>query len=256
MYRSILLLALAALASCTAQEQKNQQPDIPKGDEVVNMAIEAHGGKKYDQSRISFDFRGKHYTAERDNGRFLLGQSYTDTTGEVDKAVVQVLSNDGFEVTIDGEPVTLDPRMHAIQSASVNSVHYFMILPFGLNDPAVNKEYLGEIQVKGIACDKVRVTFDQQGGGTDFEDVFLYWFDADSHELKYLAYEYHVNGGGIRFREAINQRRVGGILFNDYVNYKVDPASQSLAVSDSLFEQGALEELSRIISENVQVESL
>ena len=71
--------------------------------------------------------------------------------------------------------------------------------------------------------------------------------------MDYMAYLYHTDGGGLRFREAINQRRVEGVLVQDYINYK--PADESIDINtiDELFEAGELEELSRIINEQVQI---
>lgn len=86
---------------------------------------------------------------------------------------------------------------------SVNSVHYFAYLPQGLNDKAVQKELLGEVVLKGEPYYKVRVTFAQEGGGNDYEDVFIYWFHKQKFTMDYLAYEFHVDGGGMRFREAV-----------------------------------------------------
>ncbi|MBK8501742.1 MAG: hypothetical protein IPL46_05765 [Saprospiraceae bacterium] len=69
----------------------------------------------------------------------------------------------------------------------------------------------------------------------------------------YLAYNYQTDGGGSRFRRAINRREVGGILFADYVNYKTDPETLYILNFDSLFETGALDSLSLIATENVVV---
>lgn len=249
----IALLCSVLLASCGKEQNSTERKSAA---EIIDQAIDAHGGDLYSRAEVSFTFRGRDYTSTRMGGEYALSRAYTDTSGEADKYVHQVLSNKGFETKVDGELVALDAKAAAAQKESVNSVHYFAMLPYGLNDPAVNKEYLGEVSIDNNTYDKVRITFDQEGGGTDFEDVFIYWFDTQSHELKYLAYQYHVNGGGIRFREAINPRRIGGILFNDYINYKADPQLHALSDTDSLFEKGALAELSRIISEDVKVAPL
>ena len=105
----------------------------------------------------------------------------------------------------------------------------------------------------GRSYHKFNITFDQEGGGTDFEDEFIYWFDATDYSLDYLAYLFHVNGGGIRFRKAINQRRVAGVLFNDYINYKADHNQLKVADTDHAFEAGKLEELSQILLDNIAV---
>ena len=58
-------------------------------------------------------------------------------------------------------------------SASVNSVHYFAVLPYGLDGKAVNKTYVNKVDIKGKSYHKIKVTFNEEGGGEDFEDVFM-----------------------------------------------------------------------------------
>ena len=71
--------------------------------------------------------------------------------------------------------------------------------------------------------------------------------------LDYLAYSYRVNGGGMRFREATNERVVNGVRFVDYNNYKAKNASTKLENLDKAFENSELKKLSEINLENVQV---
>jgi hypothetical protein len=37
----------------------------------------------------------------------------------------------------------------------------------------------------------------------DFDDEYMYWI-KDTRKVDYLAYSYHVNDGGVRFRAAFN----------------------------------------------------
>ena len=63
-------------------------------------------------------------------------------------------------------------------------------------------------------------------------------------------YKRQVNGGGVRFRAAYNTRTVGGILFQDYVNYKA-PVGTPLADLPVLYEKEELKKLSVIATESV-----
>jgi hypothetical protein len=137
-------------------------------------------------------------------------------------------------------------------SNAVNSVHYFAYLPYGLNGGAVRKEFIGKVVIKQKEYYKIKVTFDQEGGGEDYEDIFVFWFNTESFRPDYLAYLYHTNGGGIRFRAAYNDRQIEGVRFADYINYK---PIDSLAVTalDIEFENGRLEEISRIVLEDIVV---
>jgi hypothetical protein len=97
------------------------------------------------------------------------------------------------------------------------------------------------------------VTFRQESGGEDFEDVFVYWFATDDYSMDFLAYSYHTDGGGMRFRKAKNKRTVNGLVFQDYDNYKADPDTYNVEELDKAFENAKLELLSKIELENIEV---
>ncbi|MFT6881892.1 MAG: hypothetical protein ACJAVY_000683, partial [Marinoscillum sp.] len=138
---------------------------------------------------------------------------------------------------------------------TLNSVLYFVQLPYLLNDDAVIKSYQGTQEIKGQNYDVIKVTFKPTGGGEDFQDEYMYWFDAKSHLLDYLAYSYETNKGGVRFRSAYNRTNVEGMVFQDYINYEVVKDSP-LNLIPNAFEKGELKELSRIENTEINVRSL
>lgn len=238
----ILVLLSFFLVSC--------QPKEPSAQEIVDKAIEVSGGERYKQFDLEFDFRDKHYRVKRDNGLYRYERHFKDSLGNVK----DIVTNDGFERYINDTLVKVADSMAFKYTNSVNSVQYFILLPHGLNDPAVNKTYLGKSNVKGIDYHKVKITFQQEGGGKDFEDVFVYWINADNFKVDYLAYSYITDGGGMRFREAYNERYIGGIRFVDYNNYK--PKNKDIPLEDlaKALEEGSLELLSKIENENITVD--
>ena len=246
--KNSFLLALAALfatiSACTSSDDSQAQA-------IVDKAIEAHGGERFEDLHLAFDFRDKHYTLERKGGIFTYTREFTDSTGEIK----DVLTNESFHRLINGNTANLAEDRKKAYGNSVNSVHYFALLPFGLNDPAVNKSYVGETEVKGTPYHLIKVTFDQEGGGVDYEDQFLYWINANTYTMDYLAYSFYnkVEGQGYRFREARNPREIGGIRFQDYINYKPKSKDVSLDSLEVLYERGQLEELSTIDLENIEV---
>ncbi len=222
----------------------------PDAKNIVDKAIEVSGGETYSNSIISFDFRGRHYKATREQGVYQFERVITDSI----RTIKDILFNDGFKRFINEEEIKVADSMVPRYSASVNSVHYFSVLPFGLNDAAVNKEYLGEVKIKGKTYYKIKVFFNQEGGGEDFEDVFVYWFDKENYKLDYLAYSYEEGSGiGLRFREAYNERFINGIRFVDYNNYKPEKSITDVFALDSLFVEGKLTLLSKIENENIKV---
>jgi hypothetical protein len=231
-----------------AEAVAEKQP-VSKAQQVVDEAIAAHGAARVAHSRIEFDFRGRHYVSDREGGIFTYERIFTDTSSG-DK-IRDVLSNNGFYREVNGQRVALPAKDSAAYSNSVNSVLYFALLPYYLNDPAVQKEYLGETTIRGEPYDEVKITFRQEGGGKDFQDEFVYWIHRHNNTVDFMAYSYDDDGEtGARFREAYHIHKVGGIRFVDYINYK--PVVETLEVEtfDDLYEQGQLEELSRIDTEN------
>jgi hypothetical protein len=219
---------------------------------IVDKSIEAHGGKKFDQIKIEFDFRDRHYTSTRNRGKFVYTREFQDSTGRVK----DVLTNDSFHREIDGERANITDERAQAFSNSVNSVIYFALLPYGLNDPAVRKSYLGETTVRSRAYHQIKITFEEEGGGEDFEDVFLFWINAENFRVDYFAYSYKSDGGGIRFREALNPKLIRGILFQDYNNFMPKSDSVTLNQMKGLFESDGLEKMSVINLENIKVEEL
>lgn len=218
-------------------------------DAIVTRCIAMHGGDLYENSIIEFDFRGRHYRLERNSGRYAYHRIFTDSA----ETYHDVLNNDGFRRAINDQPVPVSDDWAKRYSNSINSVAYFALLPFGLNDPAVNKNLTGEEEVEGNHYYKVHVTFSQDGGGDHFEDVFVYWINKQNFTMDYFGYYYLTDGGGIRFRKAVNQRTEGGIIFSDHINFKGKDTDSDVAGLARKYENGLLEKLSEIDLENLQV---
>jgi hypothetical protein len=240
---SLIFLLLFFLIGCNTESTKT-----PSAQQVVDSAIVRAGGKGFRINQISFDFRNRTYKSYLEDGQRVLARITPTDSGDIQ----DLRKGDSFKRIWKDSLLAVPDTTAQKWSNAVNSVHYFAYLPYGLNDAAVNKEMLGMVQIGEDSYYKVRVTFKAEGGGEDFEDVFIYWFDSQTYNPDFLAYEFHTNGGGLRFREGFNPRRVGGLKFQDYINYKPS-GNASLLLLDSLFIKGELEELSRIELQNIQV---
>lgn len=217
--------------------------------DIVDTTIENAGGVKFDYTHIRFTFRGKEYRSVRRNGQYQLERKILGEAG----VVHDIVDNNGLSRSIESCPVKVVDSLVTKISDGVNSVHYFANLPYGLNAPAVEKELVDEATVKGESYYKIKVTFQKEGGGTDYEDEFMYWIHKKRFTVDYLAYKYAVDGGGIRFREAYNPRVIEGIRFVDYNNYKPSDLSISLSALDIMFEKGQLKLLSKIELDDIYV---
>ncbi len=252
MLRNALILALM-LTFFNCKENTKEPVTSETAEDIINKSIAAAGGDVFDHSNISFDFRDIHYKAQREGGKFRLGRYIKDSVTEIK----DVLSNSGFQRFEKDIKVELSDSLVALYSASVNSVHYFSVLPYGLDGDAVFKEELGTEEIKGTDYHKIKVTFAEDGGGEDYEDEFLYWIDKNTYNVDYLAYSYEeVDGMGYRFREAYNARMVNGLRFVDYNNYKPTIANLNFEDLGLMFNNGELELLSKIELSNILVEQL
>lgn len=232
-----MLLSMLMFCRGAAQEISDQN--------IVDKCIEKHGGEKYNDAHYSYDFRKYHYEFHYSDGQYRYERQTKD------EKTIDILTNDGFIRKVEGKEVSLTEKKIRAYSNSVNSVHYFAFLPSFLNDTAVIKKLIGEGIIKGKEYYKVQITFKKEGGGDDHDDVYIYWINKADFSMDYLAYSFHVNGGGVRFRSAYNQRTIGGIIFQDYVNYKHDK-NTSVADLDTLYEQNKLIELSKIELINIK----
>jgi hypothetical protein len=216
---------------------------------IVDSSISAHWGDGWSSIEMEFDFRDTHYSLERGADGFVYTREFIDSDS---RKIKDVLTDETFQRYIDGEAVEVSNSKERAYRNSVNSVMYFNLLPVVLNDPAVKKQFIGDVQVHEKTYYLLQVTFKEEGGGDDYDDTYLYWIDKETYLIEYLAYEFHVDGGGKRFREAINRREINGVQFQDYNNFKADDAGD-LFIVDDMFQEGKLELLSEIINENVKI---
>lgn len=249
-----LFTFMMACEQPAAPEQKETSPTVDNpAQQIIDQAIEKHGGEAYTRMELSFTFRDRTYKGSRMDGKFSYERKLVQEDGT---ELLDILDNERLIRKKNGEQIELTPKDSSAYANSVNSVFYFALLPYFLNDPAAIKTYLGTSTVKGQPYHKIQVTFQQEGGGKDFEDQFVYWIHRDNYTMDYLAYNYLTDGGGARFREAYNVRNIEGIRFADYINYKPEPDSREVATFDALFEQGLMKELSRIDTEDIEVKVL
>lgn len=255
---TLLFLLLLLLGSCNTKEKSSKnseqlEADITeiieptKAESLVAETIKAHGGELYDTAHYQFVFRNKTYSFK--NAANLSHYTVTSTAGS--ETILDELKNGILSRSINGASVSLSEKDVDKYTEALNSVVYFASLPHKLKDKAVNKTYEGRASIKGQEYDLLGVSFDQEGGGKDYDDKFLYWINSESKTIDYLAYSYSSNDGGVRFRSAFNPRTVNGIRFQDYINYKV-PLGTALKDISKLYEEGNLEELSKIITEEVK----
>ena len=217
---------------------------------LIDQSIEAHGQVLLKTHDVVFRFRGKHYKLQRGSNGYVYERSFVQDN---DSITDRLYSDGAFDRIVNGQSVVLSDSLSLSYSNSLNSVLYFFQLPYVLNDPAAMKRYKGPAIIQGRPHFVVAVTFEQEGGGTDYEDEFRYWFDAQTLKMNYLAYNYHTNGGGVRFRAANKRKAHKGLWVQDYDNYTPQSPNTPLDSLPRLWQLGLLQKVSQISQQEVQV---
>ena len=125
----VLLFSIILLASCNR---------ISKEQAIVDKSIETHFNNGLEKVFISFTFRNRKYTVKRTKDEF----TYTRTFNDSSDLVKDILVNStDFTRLINGDTTPVSEEWSRKYTSSVNSVLYFMQLPYLLNDPAVEKKY-------------------------------------------------------------------------------------------------------------------
>jgi hypothetical protein len=226
-----------------------QSPKSENAQEIIQKALHQSGFDKSSFS-VDFDFRNYHYTFIRKPSFY----SFSRSTIQKDVEVKDVMtSSKPLQRFIDGKMILLSDSLQRVYSNSLNSVMYFFQLPKPLQDTAAINELVGAVVIHGETYWTLKVTFKEEGGGEDFQDEYRYWINQKNHEIDYLAYNYLTDGGGTRFRRAVNKRKIEGIFFQDYVNYKPFQKFEQLDSLPSLFEQEELQQVSLIENKNIRV---
>lgn len=246
--QGLFFLVFLISVAC-ASEPKEVVIEKTPAEMIVDSAIAYHGGEIYNNLKLSFSFRDRDYGAFRKNGLFEYTRVSRDSTGEY----IRVVNNDGFSETLNSEKISHTSKDSIARAGSVNSVVYFALLPGLLNDPGAIKTLDGSDEIDGINYHRIKVTFNPENGGEDHEDVYLYWFDKDAYRMDYLAYSYHTEEAGTRFRKAMHSRRINGLVFQDYENFRGPANTDSLMFVMDLYKRGELELLSTIELNRIHV---
>lgn len=255
------LTAAAFLFACAGGEPAFEpRPTAPPGTsdrlEIVDRAIEHHGGDLFGHSRVrltvasrsgSFDVDS---TTDGDRFEYVIRASEGSDEREYRR------DNKALEVTESGEPMEMDEPERARAESYVNQRMYFLFLPYKLNDPGTYKENQGLEEWNERQLHRVRVTF-EAGSSDGADSAYVYWFDPETARLEQFAYDYS-KGTGLRFRILRNYRRIGGLLFYDADNYGLNTPDGGLTVDDitPTYVEEELPLVSRIEHRDVQVEQL
>lgn len=251
-------IAAAPLSTLAARASEPWVDRLP----IVDRAIEHHGGAAYTASEVTMRLCSA-------NGCFDLdvaadGGLYTHTVTREDGSLRVRASNDKIELWENGVEKPVPPEDEARRRRFVSARVYFPFLPYRLNDPGVQKLDLGVVDWEGRKLHQVRIRFGSGaatpadgavpgGEAKQTSDEYMYWFDPDSGEVVYFAYDFVGDPSGIRFRRMINPRRIGGILFFDQENLGADGDGYDVGAIDPRFVGEKLKPISAVLLTSIEV---
>jgi hypothetical protein len=258
--RSLLTLLLALGPSLATPPLAAAAGEWVERLPIVDRAIEHHGGKVYESSEVSLDLCSASgcfdLQVRTDGGRF------EHVVTREDGMRVRV-TNDTVERWEGGRQVPVPPDEEERRRRFVSARVYFVFLPYRLNDPGVWKRDLGVVDWEGRKLHQVHVRFGERAPGGDqgsesgqASDEYMYWFDPESGKVVYFAYDFVGEPSGVRFRRAIDERRIGGILFFDQENFGLDGEGLDVTQVDPRFVAERLPKISVVELRNLEVKPL
>lgn len=236
MFRFFILLFSFCCSKCSTSTQNTAVKWIEK----ANIA---HGTTTLKEDNLRFTFREYQYGLTQKKHQKLY--SRTRIIGS-DTLTDTLLNGRDFRRWINDHPVSVSDSLKQLYAASINSVLYFIQLPEVLNDKAVQSAYMGEVTILGEPYVSLKVTFQQEGGGEDYQDEYRYWIHQKTHLIDFLAYRFYSGKGGTRFRKVSHRERVNGMVFQDYENFSSPTPFPPLDSIANLYTKGKLKKVSDI----------
>ena len=253
--RVLYFLPIILLLACKSDNQKIQKDKSTSDNEIsaayiVQKAIEKSGKARVKDHKITFEFRDKTYISKG-----ICGQ-YKMTRIDSSKHIKDVFYQDKLKRTVNGKVVQLPDSTATKIKSSINSVNYFVHLPYRLSDPAVQVERLANDTIDNQTYYQLEVKFKEAGGGEDYQDVYRYWFSKNNYSMDYLAYTFERNNSGMRFRAKRFEKKSNDVVFQDYNNFK--PMSDTVQMDElSLaYQKNQLKKISQIVTKSVAVNEI
>ena len=243
---AIVLVALSCKPKNNSTSNKSITSEI-SANELLQKTIDAHGGEQLlKDSFIEFKIDKTSFSLQYDTGRAnfkQIRQLDSDThTLSYKYGNIQYFINDSLQ-----SEESYSKRMAEI---SLFGFLYTFSIPFNLtaNDVIISKQANVTIRQKEYYTLDVQFTKIPDLP----EDHFLLYIDIDSYEIGYVALQHDLSGSKPQFRRMIQPRKIKGILFQDYINYKPKEKFVPLDQLLNLYEDQELVQVSLIENKNIK----
>lgn len=243
----ILGLSILTFEAC-GPDTENKDPQY-----IIDQAFKAHGSKVFDQSIIEFRIGKRNYKSTRENGEYRY-ERFWDSLGVT---LHDDLTRRGITRHFDQTQALLDTKKIDELSSSIRNLFFLFSIPFGLNEPQIIKEYLGEVILVEKPYHKIRISFKlNPNDRTIYDNEFVLWIHKTRFTIDYLSFKLsEPNDKSLRFRQAVNPRKVEGLLIQDFKEFK--PIQDSIEIAPADLDQAwigkQLQEWSGIKLEQVKI---
>jgi len=247
-YLGIFIL-LFSFFSC---KEESKRTAVVDADTLLENTINAHGGNLYKNSIISFKFKSFNYTLKRDDNDY----EYQMIREEKDVLKEAKTFNGGFEYFEDGEQKELSARLSSMFTNRINSMAYWIYIPYEFSTNDAIKEYIGKDVLRGNEYHKLKITYRQFEGLPEDDRIYILWIDTKKFEIDFVAVGNLNDTNGKKFYAAGNKRKIKGMLFSDYEMYNTKTKSKEINFEDlgTSYNIGAMLRDNIVTYENISVE--
>lgn len=221
-----------------------------EGKKIIRT-LEDAGDKNRETADILYNYKGQNYRIDRNCGWFEfmhdLSETGSDEVWKIDNMeVVQFINNRPRRDLADSTKLRL--------TKNLRKKLFLLELPFGLNSPTVQKEFLRNEEINGKSLAKLKVEFIEDNYEQPYLVKAVFWVDEKTEEVIYLAIKFGEETSPISFLKPINKRVIKEVKFTDYEVYH-PKRNKHFALEDlaKAFENDKLDQDETMEYQNIQV---
>jgi len=255
------LLLILFLLSCDKNTKNNPENYLdagllelniksnPEGEEIVQRLEQETGSVKRETASVYYRFQNRNYRIERNCGWFeFLHESPNVEQEEIIKMdnieLIQVINNITRRDLADSTKLRLARHMKLKL--------FLMEMPFGLNSPTVQKEFLNQEKIKEQNLSKIKIEWIEDNYEKPYKVESVIWVDEKANDIAYIAMDLG-DENNIFLYEPFNKREIEGIVFMDYHKYSGKKNKFSLEEMGRALDKNKLEEKPDLIYSDIRV---
>ena len=230
-----LLCPLLLVSAC-----KNKPTDSgPAASEILENAIQAHGGEKFMHSVQEFKVDQLSYHILRDGhiAQFTVTRT-TDTS-----AYVGSYKNGYLEYFVNDVPQEELRDTRRFLEARLEGFVYLASIPHVFKQNAVVLEKLEDIMIKKESYYSLHIAFREDANTMNEKSEFILYVNKNTNLVDFYAQRYELAGGRKLFKKIKEKNQSNGLALYDYWNFTSKDTSMLLKDYYKDYNNNTLEEL-------------